>query len=45
MRAVLRREIKRPKKKLYSEYKKCEMCGSRFEVKHKLRRYCDKCRP
>jgi len=45
MKPILQQEIKKPKKKLYAEYRKCAACGGRFEVKHKLRQYCDKCRP
>jgi ribosomal protein S27AE len=33
-----------PEKK-YKRFKICKGCGQRFLVKHKLRQYCDKCRP
>ena len=32
------------KAKLYKEYKTCERCNIRFEVKHKLRVFCDECK-
>ena len=30
--------------KKYREFRKCDGCGQRFEVKHKLRVFCDECK-
>lgn len=30
--------------KAYKEYAKCKRCGEKFELRHKLRLYCDECK-